>query len=71
MHKDDCCAHAIAGWLETIDSKYQEGYTPIFESIKTETEKAEMFLKCLFLKQKYYVEEKVLKLLLASILRFY
>ena len=30
-----------------------------------------MFLKFLFLKQKDYVDEKFLKLLLASILRFY
>ena len=71
MHKYDSCAHALAVWLKTINSKYQGGYTPNFESIKTEPDKAEMFLKFLFLKQKYYVDEKVLKLLLASILIFY
>ena len=70
-HKDESCAHALAGWLETLNSVYQGGYTPSFEAIKTEPEKAEMFLKFLFLKQKDFVSEEVLKLLLASILRFY
>ena len=70
-HKDDSCNHALAGWLETMDSVFQGGYTPTFESIKTEPEKAQMFLNFLFFKQKDFVDEEVLKLLLASILRFY
>ena len=70
-HKDDSCAHVLAGWLEAMDSVFQGGFTPCFDSIKTEPEKAKMFLNFLFLKQKDYVNEEVLKLLLASILRFY
>ena len=70
-HKDSSYTFVLSGWLETIDSVYQGGFSPTFEAIKTEPEKAELFLKFLFIKQKDFVDEKVLKLCLASILRFY
>ena len=70
-HKDESCAHVLSGWSETVDSIYQGGFSPSFEAIKNEPEKAQMFLNFLFLKQKDVVDEKVLKLCLASILRFY
>ena len=70
-HKDSSCALVLSGWLETVDSVYQGGFSPTFEAIKTEPEKAELFLKFLFIKQKDFVDEKVLKLCLASVLRYY
>ena len=71
QHKDDSCAHALAGWLQNSDNVFLGGFTPSFEAIKTEHNKAMMFVQVLFFNQRECVDEKLINLLFASILRFY
>ena len=71
VKKDDDCAHVLAGWMNQADNKFQGGYSPRFEAIKTDPDQALLFLKALFFNQRHNVEENILKLLFASILRFY
>ena len=69
--KDDSCAHVLAGWLEKNENCYEGGFSPSFDAIKTEPERALHFLQVLFLHQSDFMDSKVLKMLFASILRFY
>ena len=71
FHKDDSCASALAGWLQNQDPNLFGGYTPSFDAIKTDKNKAILFVQTLFFHQKDHMEESVLKMLFASILRFY
>ena len=49
LKKDDDCAHVLAGWMNQSDNKFQGGYSPRFEAIKTEPQQALLFLRALFL----------------------
>ena len=69
--KDDSCAHVLAGWQEKDDNKYKGGFSPSFDAIQTHPEKAVKFTELLFIKQKGFLDREILKLLFASILRFY
>ena len=71
MNKDDTCAHTLSGWTSEVEEKFIGGFSPRFEAIKTDRDKAKNMMALLFLRQEKFIGGREIKLLFSSLLRFY
>ena len=71
MLKDEKWARGLVDWDEEDGLKHNGWYSPSFEAIATEVDKAKVFMSLIFFHQRDYVDEETINILFASLLQFY